>query len=89
VVDVPDDAVGIKVTEELWSVVPARRFMVWGTFDRWLVATLPAKDLRSEMRKPGRRRLSPVDKGKILEWTVERWLSVRTLPAAASPWPSE
>jgi len=74
VLDVPD-AVGSSVTEESWFVDGAKRLMVWGTFDRWLTATIPAKELRSEVRKRGIAGLSPTGKGEVLKSAIARRLA--------------
>jgi len=47
IVEVPAD----KVTEELWFDTRAKRLMVWGRFEEYIVASIPAKDLRKEVRK--------------------------------------
>lgn len=69
VLDLADD-VG-SVTEETWFADGAKRLMVWGTFDRWLVATIPAKDLRAEVRKKGIAGLPPAAKGEVLKMVIE------------------
>lgn len=51
VLDVP--AGHRRVREELWMVSSAKRFMVWGAFDEFLVAELPAKELRAHVRRKG------------------------------------
>ena len=71
VVDVPDDA-GLSVTEELWLGGPEKRFMIWCSFDRWLIAVLPAKELRAEVRGKGIGGRSKADKGEILKRAIER-----------------
>ena len=42
-----------RVSEDLWPNDSARRLMVWGRFDRQLVAVLPAKELRAQVRRKG------------------------------------
>jgi hypothetical protein len=69
VLDVPDEA-GLSVTEETWFVDSAKRLMVWGAFDRWLVAVIPAKELRAEVRRKGIAGLPPADKGEILRMAI-------------------
>jgi len=51
VVDIPANTA--RVTEEFWLAGPARRLMVWGSFDGFIVAILPAKDLRARVRAKG------------------------------------
>ena len=53
VVDVPEGLSPGRLREELWLGVTAKRFMVWGSFDAFLVAELPAKQLRASIRGPG------------------------------------
>lgn len=53
VLDVSVEAMGMKVTEEQWLGVPARRFMVRGKFDSFVVGVFPAKDLRAVIRRKG------------------------------------
>jgi len=42
-----------RVSEELWLVSDAKRFMVWGAFDDLIVAELAAKELRAHVRCKG------------------------------------
>ena len=51
VLDVP--AGHRRVSEELWMESGPRRFMLWGTFDDFLVAELSAKELRAHVRRKG------------------------------------
>lgn len=74
VLDVPDE-VGFSVTEETWFVDSAKRLMVWGTFDRWLAAAIPAKDLRAEVRKRGIAGLPPTAKSEVLKSAIARRLA--------------
>jgi hypothetical protein len=53
VLDVPAKGMGMKVTEELWLRAPAKRFMVRGKFDSFVVGVFPAKDLRAVIRRKG------------------------------------
>jgi len=56
--DVPREAFAShRVTEELWGFNKSdpKRWMVWGRFGRWLVAEIPAKELRAQVRKKGNR----------------------------------
>lgn len=50
VVDLPPEA-SARVTEELWPHPTGRRFMIWGAFDRYIRATIPAKELRADLRR--------------------------------------
>jgi len=51
VLDVPPDT--IRFTEELWLGMTAKRFKAWGTFDQFIIAALPAKELRAFVRVKG------------------------------------
>jgi hypothetical protein len=51
VVDVPSGAA--RVSEELWIGPKAKRLMFWGRFDGFILAELPAKELRAEVRRKG------------------------------------
>lgn len=74
VLDVPDEAMepGGGVTEELWTMTGhgPKRFMVWGRFDEWLVATYEAKDLRTRLRQRGLRNASDEHKSLTLRRLV-------------------
>jgi hypothetical protein len=47
------DTDDIRISEELWHEDRPRRLMVWGEFDRFLVAEIPAKELRAQIRRKG------------------------------------
>jgi hypothetical protein len=42
-----------RVSEELWLVSGPKRFMIWGAFDDFILAELPAKELRAHVRRKG------------------------------------
>jgi len=48
VLDAPATA---RVSEELWLGAKARRLMFWGDFAPLVVAVIPAKDLRAQVRR--------------------------------------
>jgi hypothetical protein len=67
VLDVPA-AAATKATEELWLGVKAKRLMVWGRFDDYIVAVLEAKELRAAVRRKtlyGRADLESVIEAKL------------------------
>ncbi|MBI2392253.1 MAG: hypothetical protein HYV09_21880 [Deltaproteobacteria bacterium] len=64
VVDVPDDHPRLR--EELWLNGSAKRFMITGPFDAFLVHTLRAQDLRAQIRRKGVVTLPTADKSNIL-----------------------
>lgn len=45
----------LRVTEEYWSFDGSgpKRYMVWGSFDEALIAEIPAKELRAQVRRKG------------------------------------
>ena len=72
VLDVP--AKTNRVTEELWLGGPAKRLMVWGRFDKFIVATVPAKELRARVRQRGVAATSDRYKGQILKRAIDERL---------------
>jgi hypothetical protein len=71
-----------RVTEELWPGAPARRFMVWGRFDEFLVAALPAKELRAHVRVKGVVAASDQFKARVLARAIAERVGQ---PTAGSP----
>jgi hypothetical protein len=57
VVDIdPDEPIAsAEVTQEYWLIRDAKRFMLWGRFDQFITAVIPAKDLRAQIRLRGLR----------------------------------
>jgi hypothetical protein len=65
VVDVEPDAA--RVSEELWLNQEAKRFMFWGSsFKDLVVAQIPAKELRAQVRRRGIVTASPPEKAMVL-----------------------
>jgi len=62
---------GPFVSEEDWLGMEARRFMVWGGFDRYIVGIHAAKDLRAEVRRKGMRAQPNAVKSAVLERFLE------------------
>lgn len=62
-----------RVTEEYWSPDSSgpRRLMVWGAFDEFIVAELPAKELRAQVRRRGIVGLPEADKAQILQRYID------------------
>jgi hypothetical protein len=83
VLDVPDEQMdgqsvkGLRVREELYSFDEKgpKRFMVWGSFDDLLVAEIPAKELRAQVRRKGIVTYADEDKSVILEGYIKRWIN--------------
>lgn len=84
VVDIPDGATRPRVSEELWLGMRARRLMVWGRFDDFILAEIPAKELRAEVRRKGIAAQSPEYKSAILRDRIARRLSGQ--PRECVPW---
>lgn len=75
VVDLPDDALDSRLSEELWLDQRARRWNVWGPFDAWIRAILPAKEARAVVRAKGVRAASSEYQAMILRRAIERHLA--------------
>ncbi len=43
----------LRLTQEFWLGMRAKRFKAWGKFDAFITAVLPAKDLRALIRVKG------------------------------------
>ena len=89
VVDVPEDA-EIRMSDAMWSVDGSgpRRVMLWGCpFDPHIVAEVPAKELRAEVRKKGVRALPDSDKSRILVRYLEQRISGTLADSTAVCWP--
>lgn len=85
VVDVPDD-VSRSVSEELWLNRNAKRFMIWGRFENLIVAMIPAKDLRSQVRKKGVSNQSFEYKAALLRHYIDRQMDSHLfLPPSSRP----
>ncbi len=89
VVDVPEDA-EIRMSDAIWSFDGSRprRVMLWGfPFDPYIVAEIPAKELRAQIRKKGVRTLPDSEKGRILARYLEQRISGTLTNRAAICWP--
>jgi len=89
VVDVPE-AAEVRISEAMWlSNGPGpKRIMLWGgPFDPYIVAEIPAKELRAEIRKKGVRALPDSDKSLILVRYLAQRISGTAGDAAAVGWP--
>jgi hypothetical protein len=64
-----------RVREELWLVTSAKRFMIWGPFDDFIVAELPAKELRAHVRRKGVVAASDEYKAAVLRRAIMEHLS--------------
>ncbi|MBK7402691.1 MAG: hypothetical protein IPJ34_42305 [Myxococcales bacterium] len=70
VLDVPDGH--RRLREELWLHRTAKRFMISGSYESFVVHQIPAKELRAEVRRKGNGTLPDSDKSIILGWYVAR-----------------
>ena len=89
VVDVPEDA-EIRMSDALWSLDGSgpRRVMLRGCpFDSYIVAEVPAKELRAEVRKKGVRTLPDREKGRILVRYLEQRIAGTLANRTAICWP--
>jgi hypothetical protein len=75
VVDVPEG--DRRVSEELWLVPNAKRLMIWGAFDPYIVREIPAKELRAEVRRKGIASLTDEDKSGVLRSFIARLVERR------------
>ena len=82
----PDEHLpAVKLTQELWLVPEAKRFMLWGRFDQFLSAVIPAKDLRTHLRLRGVRNASDETKAVILRSFITRELRDQQLRSQLAP----
>lgn len=82
---VVDAAAGrLRVSEELWPGGDAKRLMVWGTFDAFLVAAIPARQLRVHLRRKGIVAASRSYKATVLKRAIETWIEGREEVACPS-----
>lgn len=84
-IDPADQQLAAKLTQELWLVAGARRFMLWGRFDECLTAVIPAKDLRAQLRLRGVRDASDETKAVILRGFIARDLRDQQLRSQFAP----
>jgi len=79
VLEVPEDtadletASSVRLTEEVYSIdgKGPRRFMIWERFDEFLVAEIPAKELRAQTRRKGVVSQSVEDKTEMLKRYID------------------
>jgi len=79
VVEVPADE--RRVREELWGFRDGgpKRLMLWGAFDEFIVAEIPAKELRKHVRRKGVVAGGDDLKARVLEQAVEDWIAAEGL----------
>ncbi len=64
-----------RVREELWLVTSAKRIMIWGAFDDFILAELAAKELRAHVRRKGVVAAPDDDKASVLRRAIMEHLS--------------
>jgi hypothetical protein len=75
-VDIDLDEFGpAKVTQEHWLRRDAKRFMIWGRFDQFITAVIPAKNLRTRLRRQGLRNAPDDDKAYLLRAFIAQELN--------------
>jgi hypothetical protein len=82
----PDEHLpSLKLTQELWLIPDARRFMLWGRFDSVLTAVIPAQDLRAQLRLRGVRNAPDETRAVILRAFIARELRDQQLRSQLPP----
>lgn len=71
----------LRVTKEFWLDRASTRFMLWGRFDDLIIASLPAKDLRTRLRREQLRNAAHASKAYALRAIIDDELRVRALRA--------
>ena len=76
VADIPEEGES-RVREALWSLdgKGPKRFIIYGRLDKFLVAEIPAKELRAKVRKKGVVKYRDDSKSSILVDHIEKWIS--------------
>jgi len=66
-----------RVTQELWGLNDdgPKRFMVWGRFDDFIIAQIPAKEMRKHVRARGVVAADDDYKAIVLRRAIEDWIS--------------
>ncbi len=80
--DIDDDqAAPARVTKELWLDRASSRYMLWGRFDDLIIASFPAKDVRTRLRREPLRNAAHASKSYALRTIIDGELRVRSLRA--------
>lgn len=88
VVDLPEDT-DVHKSEAIWFSVghgPKRILLRGASFDPYIVTEIPAKELRTEVRKKGVRALPDSDKSRILVRYLEQRISGKASPFTSVGW---
>jgi hypothetical protein len=67
---------GLRVTHEMWGLrdEAPKRLMIWGGFDDFIVAQIPAKELRKHVRAKGIVTTDDNYKAVVLKRAIEEWM---------------
>ncbi|HEX4418014.1 MAG TPA: hypothetical protein VH165_08955 [Kofleriaceae bacterium] len=81
VVDIDDEETILprRIFTASWPEREAQRFILWGGFDDCIAEVFPAKDLRTRLRREGRRNALHAAKARLLRAIVEDKLQQRAL----------
>jgi hypothetical protein len=86
VADLDDDqATAHSISAASWPEREAQRFILWGRFDDLITAVFPAKDLRTRLRREGRRNAPVAAKSHLLRAVIDDELRVRALRSQLAP----
>ena len=87
VADLDDDEATTphRISAASWPEREAQRFILWGRFDDVITAVFPAKDLRTRLRREGRRNAPVAAKSRLLRAAIDDELRVRALRSQFAP----
>ena len=74
VLDIPEEVAEVRVRKQLWLNDKAERLMAWGRFDEYIVAILPAKELRRRIRAKGMGAMPDSYKSDVLKGAIDEAL---------------
>jgi len=72
--DVPDEVAEVRIRKQLWLNDKAERLMMGGRFDHYIVAILPAKELRARVRAKGKAAMPDGYRSDLLRWAIDEAL---------------
>jgi hypothetical protein len=87
VADLDDDEATAphRICAASWPEREAQRFILWGRFDDFITAVFPATDLRTLLRREGRRNAPVAAKSRLLRAAIDDELRVRALRSQLAP----
>jgi hypothetical protein len=74
VLDIPEEMAEVRVRKQFWLDDKAERLMVWGRFDDYIAAILPAKELRARVRAKGMAAMPDSYKSDVLKGAIDEAL---------------